>query len=159
MSIEIKKSPSFWTDQSGMPLSDEVLKVQSKSWTSEMWEEYLSSLECGLCESQIPEDEFDSLNDRTVESIFVNAQTSSSAVDFAQVHNAMSVLTPRQREVLELIFFKSLKQREVARILKISEQRVRDLKKIALKKVRQFFQGGGSHLPISRSDRNEVVDD
>lgn len=159
MSIEEMKGPTFWTDEAGIPLPDAVLKERSKTWTPKMWEEYLVSTEVGLSESLIDQKKYDSLNEKSSESIFVNAQSASGAVDYATIQNALAILTPRQRQVIELIFFKSLKQREVARILQISENRVRELKQIALKNVRQYFQRGPSHLPISRGNRNEVNDD
>ena len=158
MRIESTRIRDFWTDQFGHIFSDDILRTKCKSWTPEMWEQYLTSTESKICESQVDPTQFDELAEKNFESIFVNAQTPSGVVDFARVHNALAELSPRQRQVIELIFFKSMKQREVSLALRISEKRVRELKVVALKKVRNFFQKGPSHLPLSRGNKNEVLD-
>ena len=39
------RTPKPWTDEKGHELSTEALKEKSKTWSPEVWEEYLRTLE------------------------------------------------------------------------------------------------------------------
>ena len=148
----------FWLNEAGQQRRDSELVKRSRGWTGQMWEEYLTSIEVGLRESLVAPKKFDALAERMINSTFESAQGHGKLIDFARIHVALSVLTPRQREVIELIYFKSLKQREVARLLGISEHRVRAITKISLEHAKRFFHRGGSHLPIGRGQPEEIDD-
>ncbi|MGQ9623630.1 MAG: RNA polymerase sigma factor [Candidatus Caldatribacteriaceae bacterium] len=51
------------------------------------------------------------------------------------------VLSPREREVIEGLFFGSLSEREVAGLLGISRSSVKSYKRLALSKLRKAMEG------------------
>lgn len=148
----------FWMNEEGQRRPDSELIEDSRKWTGQMWEEYLASIEGGLRESLASPKKFDALAGRMTNSTFENAQGQSKLKDFAKIHAALSILTTRQREVVELIYFRSLKQREVARLLGISEHRVRAIKKRSLEHAKRLLHRGGSHLPIDSGQPEESDD-
>ena len=56
-----------------------------------------------------------------------------------RLYKAIEQLTPRQREIVELYFFKNKKQYEIAILLHISQQAINDAIQKAVKKLKEFF--------------------
>lgn len=120
-------------------LSEHQLKVVSQSWTQEQWETYLASTETPLYESLISESEFHKLIEDQTESVFEFAQQPCSPESSSRVWRAMRELTPRQREIIHLIFWREKSERDVASLLGISRPSVQVLKRRALQKMKQLL--------------------
>ena len=134
ISVNFKK---HWLDQNNKPLSDELLKKISKSWNAETWEKYLNWCESPLKEAQISTKGYDFMAENLEESVFISAPI----IDYEAksiVQNLLKHLTIRQRQILELIYYKNYSEREIANKLNISRSVVKSTKKKALTKLRQF---------------------
>ncbi len=51
----------------------------------------------------------------------------------------LSMLAPRERKVILLYYFEEMTEREISKILALSQQRINTLKKKALLKLRKFL--------------------
>jgi len=59
--------------------------------------------------------------------------------EFLDVRRGIEHLNKREKEVISLYFFTRLNEREISKILSVSQQRVSTLKKRALYKLRKFL--------------------
>ena len=59
--------------------------------------------------------------------------------ELRKLYAAMSKLTERQQEILQLYFYKGLNQQEIADELGMRQQSVQGSLKSALKKIKNFF--------------------
>ncbi|MEM7572796.1 MAG: sigma-70 family RNA polymerase sigma factor [Bacteroidota bacterium] len=66
-------------------------------------------------------------------------ESETRAENYHELHRAMSALTPRQRQILQLRYYQQLSYREIAEILSIKEQVARNLTYRTLKKLRSRF--------------------
>lgn len=145
-----------WTDEQGKTLELSEIKKRSVSWTADIWNEYLKTLDKGLMERPIPY--LAELDIATGETIFSRSQSSASLEMKEALASAILTLSDQQRIVVELIFFKSRSQREVALKLSISQSRVRDLKRAALKKLKSFFQGALTFPLVTTQSKNKEIE-
>lgn len=126
----------LWRNSDSETLGDHDLRGISRSWDSDQWEQYLSTLEVRPSETLLSDPEFQRAIDKQTESIFALARRSCSREDSSIVWTAMTLLTPRQREVIHLIYWKNASEREVSQMLGISRATVRTLHKRGLRKLR-----------------------
>lgn len=126
---------------------DEI-RERSKTWTPEMWEQYLVTLESPVKEDLIAPSQFDRLAQSCVVQVFDYAQGASSPSTTVRVQSALDHLTQRQRQVVGLIFFKSMTSREVARKLGICQSAVCKFKRKGLRNLRQILEEGVVTLPL-----------
>lgn len=127
----------------------EAFRDTSHNWTRRQWSKYLKSFETKRAESLIPPAEYDDLAERAG-SIFENAQESANGALIDRVRFALESLTPRQQEVVDLLFFKSLSIRDAALEMRISRVRVSELKVQALKKLAVAVMHPPEHFPLVR---------
>jgi RNA polymerase sigma factor (sigma-70 family) len=81
----------------------------------------------GFCDFELPADDGgDSLENREEEEIIRR-----------KVNAIMKSLTPRQREIIYLRFFKEMKYEEIAEVMHLSGQATRDLVHRAIKNIRE----------------------
>lgn len=115
------------------------LRAQSRSWTPEQWEAYLLTLECPRSEKLISPKRYDYFLETKVFDMFDLAQSNSSSalVDF--VKQSLEILTPRERQVVELLFYKSKTFREASLELGVVISRIAALKANAIRKLRAHF--------------------
>jgi RNA polymerase sigma factor (sigma-70 family) len=143
-----------WLTERGLPISDDELKVVSKTWPTEMWQKYLSWFETPRAESLLPPRQFDSQMERMDNSIFANSEGAADRSLYMQVAEVLAQLTPRQHRAIELTYWRGLSERQVAVELRITRDTVRDLKRRALKKIAAHLRGVP---PTSRTMRGEVA--
>jgi RNA polymerase sigma factor (sigma-70 family) len=113
----------------------------SASWTPEEWEAYLSSFESPMREGLLSSDHYDRLAGAAETSIFDYAQESSDEKLVSAVQTALVNLSPAQRKVIQLTFFDLKSTRETASVLGVSQSAVCNLKKRAIKNLRNSLKG------------------
>ena len=123
-----------WLCKSGKPLPDENLRTASQSWDSLTWDRYLRGLDSSLSESLVPVFTYQKRLERQ-ESIFEFAQSCASSELQNKIHTSLSQLTPKQRRIIEMTFWDSMSERDIATRLGISRSTVKTLKKRALLKM------------------------
>jgi RNA polymerase sigma factor (sigma-70 family) len=135
--ITFFNSEKPWLNQNNQPISDDLLKIVSKGWSSKTWEKYLNWYETPLQEAQISTKAYDFISDNLEESVF----KTSHVIDYKAksiVQNLLKHLTIKQRQILELIYYKNYTEREIANKFNISRSVVKSTKKKALTKLRQL---------------------
>lgn len=60
--------------------------------------------------------------------------------DAEKIHNAIATLTPRQQEIIRLIYFEEKTQEEVAAILSISRNTVKTIYERTMVKLKKYFK-------------------
>lgn len=85
-----------------------------------------------------PYDDKVQLNDFASTSIDMDKLTSIFTDE--KISNALKVLTEKEKKIITLIFFKDLKEVEIAQILNISQQAVSKTKQRALQKIRMTLR-------------------
>ncbi len=142
------KNETPWLNRHNCPLRDEDLINVTKSWDRNQWESYLTSLEIRLSETLLSENEFQRALDQQTESIFTLTCRPCTPEDSSSVWGAMRILTPRQREVIHLTYWRNCSEREISGMLGISRATVRTLHKRGLRKLMKHLQVRG---PINSS--------
>ena len=122
-----------WKDESGQTLADSILKETSKNWSQDNWEAYLKWSETPLSESLMAQGSFIEMADSSQAKIFENIEQCTPISLKNKVANFLELLTPRQREILRMIFWENKSEREIAAHLKISRSTVKQLKKRVLR--------------------------
>jgi|GEM_PF-3777949 len=135
--------------------SDSNLLEISRNWTTEQWERYLQKAEGSLKEDLISEDHYDRIAESSEVSIFDYAQTTASPAIVERVQIAIEGLTTRQRQVVELIFFKLKSEREAALELGIDRSSIRKHKRKAIKNLRKIILVGAPTLPLVEGQKNQ----
>lgn len=128
-----------WQDIDGDDLSFEVLRTESKLWSLKVWSEYLESIETPCSESLVSDSIYSTGINRITESVFKFAQKHSSREIQKKVRSAVSLLSPRQRNIIELTFWDNLSEREIAQKLKISRSTVKVMKKRSILKIQKIM--------------------
>jgi RNA polymerase sigma factor (sigma-70 family) len=133
--ITFFNSEKPWLDQNNKPLSDDLLKIVSKSWSSETWEKYLNWCETPLREAQIHHTAYEDMADKMNKSIFEEMSYESSESKKLLIKQLLKKLTLKQKKVIELVYWQGKTERDISICLGISRSSVRDLKFRALSKM------------------------
>ncbi len=148
----IISSSQPWLDDEGMALSLEELRLISKNWDIEMWSQYLKYLEPVQKEKLVSPGRLQREFNRKNENIFSRA-CGGSSLHASQLSQLLGILTERQRQVIEMIFWKNMSHRNIAASLGIYQSTVADIKKSALKKMKKFAKINPVTLPISKGTK------
>ena len=137
-----------WLNKDGTPNSDEALRLISPSWSREVWENYLSTLE--ISQNHCLVDDFEGVLEthdgyRSLEAFHATANQESEEAEneesdpalIAELLSGIKELSKRQQEVVQAIYYEDKTQAETARRLGISVQRVSAILKSAIKKLRK----------------------
>ena len=126
-----------WLDSHGQPLSDEVLKIETRSWKERTWEAYLKTIETPISESltsttsfQAALDSGNRIND------FLASAANPSTQDAVKL--ALQQLTPRQTSIIKMTFWSGMSERAIAANLGLSRSSVKTTKKRALGKLQRL---------------------
>jgi RNA polymerase sigma factor (sigma-70 family) len=128
-----KKYP--WLNSDGTLLSDEKLKEIVKTWTPDIWERYLKSLEVNSQEATPPNlKHFDLRSEHTQISEYFNADKNEDLKRYKNqiIHSAIESLTEKQRTVIELRYWNNLTYKQIGKKLSISHPAVIKLEKKAI---------------------------
>lgn len=131
-----------WLDSKGNYRPDSEIEVLGQSWSAKIWDDYLKD----VVESK------SSYEDNTVYMPFMDTETILSASELLRYLQkideyknlkkgfevAMKDLPKKQQEVIRLIFWKKLSQKQVAKKLGILESSVAMTKKRALNGLRKI---------------------
>lgn len=134
-----------WEDSKGNPLPEESLKFVSRYWKKEIWEQYLSTIEAKQMEylssrfgSLLYKNDLECAHEKYL--AIASGELSSAAseqISSQQLKDAINVLTLRERQTIEAIFFNSLSQTEAAKLMRLSTTRIHLLLRQALRKLKE----------------------
>ena len=155
----VKKSRRPWLDHRGRPLPTETLRELSKSWSEKTWEKYLHSLDGSIEGLQLMSSrKLRAKTEYQVHSIFdLHAEKSDTSSIKNKIFESLSVLTGRQREVIEAIFYGGLSIEETAAKLKLTKSTVFEHQKDALTKLRGALAVRPNDLTKMRGEENDEV--
>ncbi len=129
-----------WRDKDGKLLGDGAIKQISKSWDTETWEEYLvATVDVERAPEELIFTEFERLLEETSQGLWAGPLYIPKLVRL-RLNQAIRSLTKKQMEVIWLIYWHELSQREIAKKLKISVQTVNGNKFISLNKIKYFLE-------------------
>ncbi|MGE4133289.1 MAG: sigma factor-like helix-turn-helix DNA-binding protein [Bdellovibrionales bacterium] len=138
-----------WIGEKGQVLDKAALRQISKSWGPTNWEFYLSSLdghqkECQASTNLIEESAL-------AENIYPMFVPGCSPELSESMNRLLKSLTEKQKFVIEKIFFEGRSERQVARMMMISRTGVVDLKKRALRNLKNKAREALSKFPLVRA--------
>lgn len=136
-----------WLSVSGNELTLESLRIVSKNWDQETWERYLKYLETPLREKPVSRVRFQRASESFSESVFTFAG-SGSHLESSKLFYLLEGLTKRQRDVIELIYWRNMSHREVACALGIYQSTVGEIKASAIKRMSEMTKMDPVTLPI-----------
>jgi DNA-binding CsgD family transcriptional regulator len=122
-----------WLDIHGRALPDDVLKIESKSWSEKTWAEYLKTIETPMSESLISN--FIHQLDQQTESLFDRAQIRTDLLLVEHVRRGLNSLTAKQRSIVRMVFWENKSEREIASEFRTSRSTVKVQKKRSLLKL------------------------
>jgi DNA-directed RNA polymerase specialized sigma subunit len=123
-----------WLDVHGRELPDEVLKIESKSWSEKTWAEYLKTIETPISETLTSASCFQAALDSSKGTNEFLATAASRATQ-GKVLSALQKLTQKQRSIVQMTFWSGMSEREIAASLGISRSSVKTTKKRTLRKM------------------------
>ena len=132
-----------WLDRRGRMPTNEKLKTVSKNWDGSTWENYLGWQDGISCESMISPQKYERLKESMEHSIFEPSLNATEDLPSNKLDLTMLLhrLTTRQRQIIKLVFWESLSDREIAKQLSISRGTVQDLRERSLQKLKNWGQG------------------
>lgn len=125
-----------WTDSKGRMLSDDNLRIKSKGWSAEIWEEYLTTIEAKSSGRTYKPEIYEGFCEELMESIFSVVTNEDSSILKNKIEDAMSELPKRQQEVLQLLFWEGKSQNQIAKDWGVQQSSVFNLKERALNNLR-----------------------
>lgn len=128
-----------WLDIHGRALPDDVLKIESKSWSEKTWADYLETIETPMRETLASENIFNCALDKQCDNIFLNAQEACSEALKKKIERCVLQLSKRQQQIVHMIFWKNLSEREIARLLGVTRPTVQVNKKRALRRLQNLI--------------------
>lgn len=157
-----------WLDKNGKLENTFKLSQISKKWTQDQWEHFLKS----TVDSELSENE--ELSEQYAELLEERAKESSSSSKYIplETHKLIhyiknNILTARQREVAEALYWRDLSHRKTAELLKIDESTVREIEVAFLNKFQKILQkhpltssyliGGYENLADKNQTRSQQI--
>lgn len=135
-----KKTEKPWLDNRGRELPTEQLREISKSWNLQTWRRYGDSLEVQPEGKSLRPGEYRKLEEQQTKNIFsMNDERSASSTLSRRMTMALNCLSPRQRQVIEQIFYFGKSTEETARELALSKTTVHEHKKHAISKLKRVL--------------------
>ena len=132
---ETKSKP--WLDNKGQLVRDNELKLISRNWCEETWEDYLSYIETPRTESILNYDYYHNLSE--VLHLYDDSDA-PSPVD-TKLLRALENLTEKQKEILFLTFWEGFSTRRIALRMNISCAAVQKTKDRALNSLKGQIEG------------------
>ncbi len=144
-----------WLDESGKPLSDDHLKITSKYWSAEDWEDYLQTQEVNLKEDLLNPRFYDELAARQNETVFQKFYFSPDPEAHKFIESIFSILSPTQRNILEEIYLEGRTERHIADKLGLPHTTIHFHKKNALSQIKRHLEQVLCKPPyIGKSEKN-----
>ncbi len=136
-----KKKSEPWQDRQGQTLPVPVLELVSQRWSQDTWERYLASLEGSRGESLLEKpQEIEQFSEYpTIWDCLGNDQICRKEQIESEVAEALKLLTEREKEVLQLIFWEGSSLGQAALCLNLSRSSVREYRNRALIKLHDFL--------------------
>ncbi len=149
----IKSHSEPWQSSNGKLLPDAEIKSISKHWDLKTWENYLATIiDVKRSESFI--------NHKHLESTEIANSSDSHSPCASPTHNlellpsAMTLLKPRQQQIISLIFWEGKSLRQISKILNISLAVVRRTRDRALRDLKKTLKANGAQLPYIGANNN-----
>lgn len=146
-----------WLDKDGNELSVENLRLESKNWDQQTWEFYLESKDAILKEKLMSPGRYSKESAKIKES-FLSQLSSGSFLEKSHLESLLRALTPRQRQIIEMIFWQSMSQRQIANALGLNQSTVADVKRSAIRKMRSLVKMTPVTLPICEGPKKQMED-
>lgn len=123
-----------WLDIQGRTLPDDILKIESKSWSEKTWDTYLKTVETPSSESLTSATSFQAALDsgNCINDFLATAAKPSTR---AELRSALQQLTPRQSSIIKMTYWSGMSEREIASALGVSRSSVKTTKKRTLQKM------------------------
>lgn len=145
-----------WLDSFGSEFPLEKLRLLSKTWDQKTWTSYVIYLEAAAKEKLVSHRRFERQINQNQASVFSHSG-SGSTFETSKLSSVLCKLTARQRQVIELVFWKGKSHREVARILGVHQSTVAEIKAGAIKKMRSLLEENPVTLPISIEPKQQEL--
>lgn len=147
-----------WLDENGKPLKTEHLKLVSKYWDENTWEEYLKTLEYGIEGRQINPQKFNTKCDYLTENIWEFSSETAHPNLQETIQQALSKLTSKQRLIIEKYFFDNKSETQIAHELNLYRGSVSGLKERALKRIKEHLSKNMGNLPKVKGQESSCKD-
>ena len=126
-----------WLDHRGRELPTEQLREISKDWDLKTWKRYGDSLEVQPEGKSLKPGELRKLQAEQTKSIFaINGEIPANPTLVLKMNQALEDLSPRQRQVVDLIFYQGKTIEEAALEYGLSKATINIHKKEALAKLK-----------------------
>lgn len=157
LSLITKNKP--WLNPAGKPIPTHELKQISKSWSAHTWEEYLRSLEVNHREIMTSKyDQILKLYENSNAHMPEDVEDSETSAQNKKLHWAMSLLTEKQRTILQLIYWEGYSESEVADQLGTARGTVNTLKERAIRHLKMLLQNPGQSHIFSQKEEGVSAD-
>jgi RNA polymerase sigma factor (sigma-70 family) len=148
----IKKT---WLDNRKRELPTEELKEISKSWSLKTWKDYAYSLDHPASGLQLAGRGFKKISSNLSKSIFdIYSQRPACGDLQAFIQGLLGLLSKRERQIIELIFFEGRSTEEVAAKFEVSKSTIQHHKKNAISKLQAAMPVTCDDLSIVRGKEN-----
>lgn len=156
-----------WFDDSGKLLSNESLKLVSKLWNAETWEQFLQeTIEREQSPQEVVIDGYQMLLEEVSEGIWSKPCSVPLHVK-RKIDEAIKRLSSVNRKIIRGIFWGNLNQSQIAKKLKISQPAVFRAKNFSLNQIKELLQvdvitaayliGGSQKSTLQNRSRDEEI--
>lgn len=111
------------------------LRVASKKWTQDQWEDYLSSLESGRTETLISPTKYNELIESEEWLWKESRGMNKKNIDLS----LLKKLTFKQQKVIKMIFWGGFSEKEISKKIRVTTSAVHFRKVRALRALRRFI--------------------
>ena len=152
------KTQKPWLDQHGKLYSDGALRTISQHWSTEIWESFLrETVDRPLREEPQTPQQLDRFSKEEICKFWLDLQPKdvSSNQKFMLGNLIRRKLTPRQQQVLRLIYWEGMSERAAAKVLGVDRSTVAASKKRSLRKLKGLLENTPATPATSKGKSNE----
>lgn len=142
-----------WLDPNGHLYSDDALREISKNWDAQTWERFLKETVEHPQQEELITDLLltDELDGVWLDEVPDNSDVSEKIRRLIRFH-----LTPRQQQVIRLIYWESKSERRIAEMLGVSRSTVVGLKRDSLNKLKRLIENRPTISPIGKRQNQNL---
>lgn len=129
-----------WLGQNGNLLPDDKIKSISKSWTEEVWEEFLkSTVDVDPSESEVTLSNYESLCEEQKQSVWGTPCALPIAVQ-EEIHGSVKKLKVRPRKIVRLHYWEGKSVRAIGKIERLAPSRIHKIKADSLNRIKDLLE-------------------
>lgn len=140
-----------WLGTDGKVLDDKAIRqiAAEQNWDQETWDQFLDATIEAPQREELTTPTHSKASPKTSQSVWCLGETSLNDEDSAKIKRLIGdYLTPRQQQIIRLIFWESMSERNIAELMNVTRSTVAVQKRRSLRKLKDLVSARLPEMPI-----------